>query len=41
VEGDQLQIGEWSLTVEEVRGRRVGRIHAVRHKASEEEDTGA
>jgi CBS domain containing-hemolysin-like protein len=30
VEGDQLQFGGWQLTVEEVHGRRVGRIRARR-----------
>lgn len=30
VEGDQLQFGGWQLIVEEVRGRRVGRIRARR-----------
>jgi CBS domain containing-hemolysin-like protein len=29
-EGDQLQIGSWKLPVEEIRGRRIGRIRAVR-----------
>ena len=35
VEGDQLQQGDWKLTVEEVRGRRVGRIRALRVKDEE------
>ncbi len=30
MEGDQLNVGGWKLTVEEVRGRRIGRIRAVR-----------
>jgi CBS domain containing-hemolysin-like protein len=27
-EGDHLEIGEWTLKVEEVRGRRIGNIRA-------------
>ncbi|KAF0110903.1 MAG: hypothetical protein FD147_1367 [Chloroflexi bacterium] len=35
VEGDQLNIEKWSLTVEEVRGRRIGTIRARRNKPIE------
>lgn len=37
-EGDQLEVEGWLLTVEEVRGRRVGRIHARRENLSEVEN---
>ena len=37
-EGDQLEVEGWLLTVEEVRGRRVGRIHARRENMSELEN---
>ncbi len=36
VEGDHLQFDEWLLTVEEVRGRRVGRIRASRIDPNDE-----
>jgi putative hemolysin len=35
VEGDQLEVEGWKLTVEEIRGRRVGRIRAKRENNSE------
>ncbi len=35
VEGDQLEVEGWKLTVEEVRGRRVGRIRAQRENSTE------
>jgi putative hemolysin len=38
-EGDRLEVEGWILTVEEVRGRRVGRIRALRHKINELENT--
>lgn len=37
VEGDQLAVEDWMLTVEEVRGRRVGRIRARREDHVEQE----
>ena len=37
MEGDQLQVENWHLRVEEVRGRRVGKIRASRQKAEEQE----
>lgn len=36
VEGDHLQFDDWQLTVEEVRGRRVGRIRASRIDPNDE-----
>ena len=38
-EGDVLQVEEWQFTVEEVRGRRIGKIRAQKmiHKVQEEE----
>lgn len=38
MEGDQLQVEDWLLRVEEVRGRRVGRIRARKQKADELEN---
>jgi len=38
VEGDKLYFGGWRLTVEEVRGRRVGRIRAVKMEKPNEEE---
>lgn len=38
-EGDRLEVEGWILTVEEVRGRRVGRIRALRHQINELENT--
>lgn len=37
VEGDQLEVEGWMLTVEEVRGRRVGKIRARRENTTEME----
>ena len=34
-EGDRLEVEGWTLTVEEVRGRRVGRIRAQRRQINE------
>lgn len=39
VEGDALYFDGWRLTVEEVHGRRVGRIRAVKMEKPDEEDT--
>ena len=36
-EGDRLEVEGWTLTVEEVRGRRVGKIRAQRQQADEME----
>ena len=36
VEGDQLQFSGWQLTVEEVRGRRIGRIRARKFNGNDE-----
>lgn len=36
IEGDHLQFEDWQLTVEEVRGRRVGRIRASRIDPNDE-----
>jgi len=38
IEGDQLRFDHWQLTVEEVRGRRVGRIRALKVETADEED---
>jgi len=38
MEGDQLQVEDWHLRVEEVRGRRVGKIRARKQKAEEQEN---
>lgn len=38
-EGDRLDVEGWILTVEEVRGRRVGKIRALRHQINELENT--
>ena len=38
MEGDNLHIDHWHLTVEEVRGRRVGRIRALKMETTDEED---
>lgn len=38
VEGDKLYFDGWRLTVEEVRGRRVGRIRAVKMEKPNEEE---
>jgi CBS domain containing-hemolysin-like protein len=40
VEGDHLQFDDWQLTVEEVRGRRVGRIRASRIDPNDETEKG-
>ncbi len=37
MEGDQLYVENWALTVEEVRGRRVGRIRARKQETQEAE----
>jgi putative hemolysin len=37
VEGDQMQVESWTLTVEEVRGRRVGKIRARKQENVEAE----
>jgi len=33
-EGDRVTLGSWDLTVEEMRGRRVGRVRARRRPAA-------
>lgn len=38
MEGDKLRFDHWQLTVEEVRGRRVGRIRALKTETADEED---
>lgn len=38
-EGDQLQVENWKLTVEEVRGRRISRIRCVRGSNTAQEET--
>jgi CBS domain containing-hemolysin-like protein len=38
MEGDELYFDGWRLTVEEIRGRRVGRIRAIRMEKPEELD---
>ncbi|MBA4384602.1 MAG: hypothetical protein C0410_07685 [Anaerolinea sp.] len=38
-EGDRLEVEGWILTVEEVRGRRVGRVRALRQQINELENT--
>jgi len=41
VEGDQLRFSDWLLTVEEVRGRRVGKVRALRVNSQAEEEMNA
>lgn len=38
LEGDTMQVEDWLLTIEEVRGRRIGKIHAERQAALPEEE---
>ncbi|HZU86476.1 MAG TPA: transporter associated domain-containing protein, partial [Anaerolineaceae bacterium] len=39
MEGDSMQVEDWQLIIEEVRGRRIGKIRAQRHiGTSTEED---
>lgn len=37
VEGDQLEVEGWKLTVEEIRARRIGKIRARRENSTEQE----
>jgi CBS domain containing-hemolysin-like protein len=40
-EGDAVELGAWRLTVEEMRGRRVGRVRAERAVAAAEQESAA
>lgn len=39
VEGDELVFDGWRLTVKEVHGRRVGRIHAIKNEEADERES--
>jgi CBS domain containing-hemolysin-like protein len=39
VDGDSVQVGDWRLTAEEVRGRRIGKIRAVKKVEEDSEES--
>jgi CBS domain containing-hemolysin-like protein len=38
MEGDTVQVENWLLTIEEVRGRRIGKIRAHRQKETQNKE---